>query len=268
MFRKMLAGAAALALLSSSALAAQDWGFISTVGDPDPVTYFDLADPAGSQTPAGFVDGNFNRGMEFFSPDEFYYVVTTDALNDPDDRGLWVWKENTNTQLFVNPFSDSSDGDIALSGDGDTLFWLLDDGSPTDTLYKYEGLISGNISLTRIGETGVTGGRGLAMQAGTGKLFMIDSSTDELYTVSTTDGSSASIGALGVNVGSIGSMDFGGDGTLVHSDGGELYSIDLTSGAATALGDLGTNAAALSFRVPEPATGALLALTLLFVRRR
>jgi hypothetical protein len=110
--RKICASVMVLALtLAPTAMAQLDWGVISTIGDPDPVTAFDLANPGGSNTPLGHVDGNFNRGMDFDSPDSFYYFVSTDALNDPNDRGLWYWNNNVNTQLFHTPFSDGGDGD-------------------------------------------------------------------------------------------------------------------------------------------------------------
>jgi len=50
--------------LAGTASAANDWSVISTAGDPDPVTSFDLANPSGTATGIGFVDGNFNRGKD------------------------------------------------------------------------------------------------------------------------------------------------------------------------------------------------------------
>ncbi len=265
---------AAFALVGGAAYgsSALSWGIISTTGDPDPITVFDLADPAGSQANLGFVDGNFNRGMDFDSENSFYYFVSTDSLNDAGDRGLWYWNNGTNTQLFNTPFSDSGDGDATLSNDASTFYVTVDDGDATsgDSLYAFTNL-GGVVSFNEIGETGLTQFIGIAMHPITGILYGYDASTEGLYTISTTDGSTTLIGLSGESVGAIGGMDFSADGgTLLLADGSDvLFSIDISDGSMTNVGDLlGPNVSALSFRVPTPGAAALLGLGGLATLRR
>jgi hypothetical protein len=239
-----------------------DWGFISTAGDPDPVTAFDLADPGNSNVGLGFVDGNFNRGMDFNSQNSFYYFVSTDSLNDPGDRGLWYWDNNVNTQLATIGFSDSGDGDATLSNDFNSLFVTVDDddGIAGDSLYVFNDLGGAN-SFTEIGETGLSSLIGLAMDPVSGLLYGYDSGTEALYTISTADGSVTLIGESGESLGAIGGMDFSADGsTLLLAVAGNLYTVDKTNGLLTGAGDVELNTSALSFRVPGPSSLALLAL--------
>lgn len=249
-----------------------NWGIISTTGDPDPITVFDLANPSGSQQNLGFVDGNFNRGMDFDSENSFYYFVSTDSLNDPGDRGLWYWNNGVNTQLFNTPFSDSGDGDATLSNDASTFYVTVDDGDGIggDSLYAFTNL-GGVVSFSEIGETGLTQFIGIAMHPITGILYGYDASTEGLYTISTTDGSTTLIGLSGESVGAIGGMDFSADGgTLLLADGSDvLFSININDGSMTNVGDLlGPNVSALSFRVPTPGSVALLGLGGMVALRR
>lgn len=254
--------AAALAC-AGAAHAQLNWAFISTAGDPDPVTAFDLNNPGGSNTLLGHVDGNFNRGMDFDSFDSFYYYVSTDSLNDPGDRGLWYWNNNVNTQLFNTPFSDAGDGDATLSNDGSRFFVTTNDGDATagDSLYAFNNL-GGAITFTEIGETGLTDLIGIAMHPTTGVLYGYDAATEGLYTISLTDAMPTLVGLSGQAVGSIGGMDFSADGsTLLLADGSDvLFKIDITNGSMVPAGDVLLNVSALSFRVPSPGAAALLAL--------
>jgi hypothetical protein len=255
------------AALATGAMAADDWGFISTAGSPDTAYTFDLTSPAAI-TPLGPVDGNFNRGMDFDSPDSFYYYVSTDALNDPGDKGLWYWKNGVNTQLFANSFVDGTDGDLALSNDGDKAYITVDEGDDV-ALWVYEGLISGSITLTKVGLTGLgTNFPGLAMDPRDGKLYGMNGN-DSFYQIDTTSGAAALIGAAGSTINAIGGMDFTPDGsTLLFADGSdEFLKIDPTTGVGSPSGDTPQNISALSFRVPEPAS-ALMLLGLALLRRR
>ncbi|MEO0483282.1 MAG: DUF4394 domain-containing protein [Planctomycetota bacterium] len=270
--RRFAAASAAMLSLCAGTTLAQDWGVISTVGDPDPVTGFDLADPIGSQVSLGFVDGNFNRGMDFDSPNSFYYYVSTDILNDPGDRGLWRFDNGVNTQLFEAPFEDSGDGDASLSADGSTFYVSVDDddGIGGDSLYAFTNL-NGTPSFTEIGETGLSQLIGIAVHPTTGVLYGYDSDTEALYTISTADGSATLVGASNEDLAAIGGMDFNADGsTLLLADNGtELFTVDINTGALTSAGDPGLNISALSFRVPTPGTVSLaLGATLIAARRR
>jgi len=259
-----------LGIGSAAAVAQDDWGIISTAGDPDPVNVFDLANP-GVTTQIGTVDGNFNRGMDFDSRDSFYYYVSTDSLNDPGDRGLWYWNNNVNTQLFNTPFNDSGDGDATLSNDRTRFFVATDDGDATtgDSLYVFENL-GGAVSFTEIGETGLSQVIGLAMDPVSGQLYGYDSSTESLYIIDQTDASPRLVGGSGQSFGAIGGMDFSGDGSiLLLSVAGDLYTVDKDSGGVTASGDAILNVSALSYRIPEPTSLALLAVAAaLGLRRR
>jgi hypothetical protein len=266
-----------LALLAAmscapAAMAQNDWGFISTAGDPDPITSFDLANPGGSNVLMGNVDGNFNRGMDFDTFNSFYYFVSTDSLNDPGDRGLWYWNNGVNTQLAGISFSDSGDGDMSLSNDFSRVFITVDDGDATsgDSLYVYDNL-GGAITLTEIGETGLSQIMGLAMDPLSGLLYGYDSSTEGLYTISTTDATPTLVGLSGESIAAIGGMDFSADGqTLLLADDGDLlFRVNKNNGLMTSAGDVGLNVSALSYRnVPTPGAIALLGVAGLISRRR
>lgn len=257
--------------VAGTASAQLDWAVISTAGDPDPVTAFDLANPGGSNTLLGHVDGNFNRGMDFDSPNSFYYYVSTDSLNDPGDRGLWYWDNNVNTQLATIPFDDSGDGDATLSNDFSRFFVTTNDGdaTPGDSLYVFDNL-GGAVTFTEIGETGLSDLIGIAMDPVSGNLYGYDGSTEALYIIDTTTGQPTLVGFSGQTIAAIGGMDFSGDGSvlLLADDNDILFTIDKSNGMMTPAGDVGLNVSALSFRVPEPTTLALLALGGLVALRR
>lgn len=267
-----IAALAAVGAIGASAQAqALNWGVISTAGDPDPIHVFDLANPIGTQTQIGNVDGNFNRGMDFDSYNSFYYYVSTDTLNQPGDRGLWRWNNGVNTQLFNTGFSDSGDGDASLSRDGNTFYVTTNDGDATagDSLYAFNN-INGAVSFTEIGETGLTDLIGIAVDPLTGVLYGYDGGTEALYTISTFDGSATLVGFSGQSIGSIGGMDFSADGsTLLLADGSDvLFTINTADGSMTMAGDMSLNVSALSYRVPSPASALPMALLAFAGRRR
>ena len=239
-----------LALTGHATAQQLDWGFISTTGDPDPITVFDLANPGGSNSTLGFVDGNFNRGMDFDTADTFYYYVSTDALNQPGDRGLWRWDNGTNTQLFNTPFSDSGDGDATLSEDNTIFYVSTDNGvAPTgDSIYAFENL-NGAVTFTEIGETGLSQLIGLAVHPVTGVMYGYDSSSEALYTIDRSNAVPTFVGGSGLSLAAIGGMDFNEDGSvLLLTSGRTLYSVSTSDGALTLVGDLILNTSALSFR--------------------
>ncbi|MEM7671063.1 MAG: hypothetical protein AAF317_18395, partial [Pseudomonadota bacterium] len=190
---------AALVAVSGTVHAQADWGIISTAGSPDPVSAFDLANPAGPNPVLGFVDGNFNRGMDFISRNSFYYYVSTDTLNDPGDRGLWFFDNGVNTQLATTSFSDAGDGDATYDPATDTFYVTTNDqdGTDGDSLYAFSNL-GGVPTFTEIGETGLGGFIGIAVNPADGLLYGYDTDTDALYTIDTTDGSTSLIGASGL----------------------------------------------------------------------
>lgn len=257
-----------VAAIGGAAVAQLDWAFISTAGDPDPVTAFDLSNPGASNTNIGFVDGNFNRSMDFYSFDAFYYFVSTDALNDPGDRGLWRWDNGVNTQLTTIGFSDSGDGDGTYSNG--TYYVSVDDGDATsgDSIYAFSNL-NGAVTFTEIGETGLTQLIGLAIDPTDGTMYGYDSATESLYTISTTDGTPTLVGASGMTLGAIGGMDFNANGsTLLLSSGDDLFTVSTSDGLLASAGNIGLNSSALSFRVPTPGAAAILGAGGLLVLRR
>jgi len=261
---KCFAACVALSATAGAASAQNDWGFISTTGDPDPITVFDLENPGASNTSFGNVATNFNRGMDFDTVDSFYYYVSTDALNDPGQRGLWYFDEGINTQLATIPFSDSGDGDATLSANGSTFFVTTDDGDATtgDSLYAFSNL-GGVPTFTEIGETGLSQIIGLAVNPVTGIMYGYDSSTEALYTIDPEDGTPTLVGTSGMSLAAIGGMDFSADGsTLLLSSGRNLFTVNTSDGSLTAAGDALLNISALSYRapIPAPATATLLAL--------
>jgi hypothetical protein len=247
-----------------------DWGIISTTGDPDPVHAFDLANPGASNVQLGLVQTNNNRGMDFFSRDGFYYFVSTDALNTPGERGLWRWDNGVTTQLFSHGFSDGGDGDATLSRDNTRFFVTVDDQDATtgDSLYVFDNL-SGTPTFTEIGETGLGTLFGLAIDPVSGVMYGVNGGDDALYTIDTTTGVPTLVGPVGQTLGAIGGMDFSADGqTLLLSDAGELFRIDKTTGVGTPAGDTTRNDSALSYRVPEPASLSIVALSAVMALRR
>jgi hypothetical protein len=262
--------AAVLAASATTVLADLDWGIISTSGDPDPVHVFDLANPGASNVLLGMTQTNNNRGMDFYSRDAFYFFVSTDALNQPGERGLWRWDNNVTTQLFNTPFSDSGDGDATLSNDNSRFFVTVDDGDTTagDSLYIYDNL-NGAVTFTEIGETGLTTLFGIAIDPISGVMYGVNGTDDSLYTINTTTGAPTLVGAVGNTLGAIGGMDFSADGsTLLLSDAGELFKIDKTTGLGTIVGDTTRNDSALSYRVPEPSAIGIVAIASLANLRR
>ena len=196
--------------------------------------------------------------------DSFYYYVSTDALNDPGQRGLWYFDEGINTQLSTIPFSDSGDGDATLSANGSTFFVTTDDGDATsgDSLYAFSNL-GGVPTFTEIGETGLSQIIGLAVNPVTGIMYGYDSSTEALYTIDPEDGTPTLVGTSGMSLAAIGGMDFSADGsTLLLSSGRNLFTVNTSDGSLTAAGDALLNISALSYRapIPAPATATLLAL--------
>lgn len=259
-----------IAIGGTPALGQLDWGFISTGGDPDFITVFDLANPGASNVNIGVTATNFNRGMDFYGVNDFYYFVSTDSLNQPGERGLWRWNSNVNTQLATIPFNDSGDGDAALSNDFTRFYVTTDDGDGTagDSLYVFNNL-NGAATFTEIGETGLSQLIGIAMDPLTGILYGYDSGTEALYTISTLDATPTLVGFSGLALGAIGGMDFSADGqTLLLSNARNLLKVNKTNGALTPAGDAILNISALSYRVPEPTTLALLALGTLATLRR
>ncbi len=263
-------GAASAFALAGAAHAQLDWGVISTTGDPDPITVFDLSNPGGSNANLGFVDGNFNRGMDFDSPTSFYYYVSTDTLNDTGDRGLWRWDNGINTQLATQSFSDSGDGDATLSNDRNTFYVSTSDGDAIDgdSIYAFQN-ITGAVSHVEIGETGLSQLIGIAMHPITNILYGYDSSTEALYTIDTSDASTELVGFSGSSLGAIGGMDFNADGSiLLLSSGDDLFTVDINDGSLEAAGNVGLNTSALSYRVPAPSSLALLGVGGLAAARR
>ena len=262
--------AAVVAAAGSAQAQNLDWGFISTAGDPDPVSVFDLANPGGTVQGIGFVDGNFNRAMDFDSENSFYYFVSTDVLNDPGDRGLWRWNNGVNTQLTTIAFSDSGDGDGTLARGNGTFYVTVDDGDNIDgdSLYAF-GNLNGVPTFTEIGETGLSQLIGLAANPITGQLVGYDSSTEALYDINAATGTATLIGFSGESIGAIGGMDWSADGsTLLLSQGDDLYLVNPTDGTLTAAGNIGANSSALSYRIPAPGALALLGLGALGAGRR
>lgn len=260
----------------SVGVAQNNWSVISTGGDPDPISTFDLNDPPGTQTGIGFVDGNFNRGMDYFAENSFYFFVSTDSLNDPGDRGLWSWVNGTNTQISTIPFSDSGDGDATFDSFTNQFFVTVDDGDATagDSLYVFAGL-DGIVSFTEVGETTLSQIIGLAIDPTDGTMYAYDSSTEGLYTINPLTGEALLVGFSGETIAAIGGMDFSADGSLlVLSSGDDIFTVDKTTGLLTAAGTLsGLNTSALAFNavavIPEPSTFALLALSsIALIRRR
>ncbi len=268
MYRTSVA-AIALVATAGAAHAQQNWGLISTTGDPDPVTVFNLANPGADQSTLGFVDGNFNRGMDFVTEDSFYYYVSTDVLNEPGDRGLWFFDNGVNTQLATVPFSDSGDGDATFDPSSNTFFVAVDDqdGTSGDSLYAWTNL-GGTPTFTEIGEIGLSQLIGLAYNPVNGLLYGYDSDTEALYTIDAGTGAPTLVGSSGLSIAAIGGMDFAPDGTLLLAEGSDLFLVDPNTGAFTAAGNTGLNASALSFRVPTPGTAALLGLGGLAAARR
>jgi len=247
-----------------------DWGIISTGGDPDPVHVFDLAAPGTSNVQIGLTQTNSNRGMDFFSRDSFYYFVSTDALNQVGERGLWRWDNGVAMQLFSHSFSDGSDGDATLSRDNARFFVTVDDQDATagDSLYAFDNL-GGTPTFTEIGETGLGTLFGIAVDPVTGVMYGVNGGDDSLYTIDTTTGAPTLVGPVGQTLGAIGGMDFSADGqTLLLSDAGELFRIDKTTGLGTPAGDTTRNDSALSYRIPEPASLSLVALAGVIALRR
>ncbi|HOW52177.1 MAG TPA: hypothetical protein PLV42_09075 [bacterium] len=103
------------------------------------------------------------------------------------------------------------------------------------------------LETTKIGDTGLTGTAGLAINPVDGKMYVTSNDTGHLYEINpATAEVIADIGAIGT--GNIPDITFGADGTLygwteslfgAATDPDDLITIDLTTGAATLVGEFG-----------------------------
>ena len=101
--------------------------------------------------------------------------------------------------------------------------------------------------------------------------FFRSGGTEALYTISLTDATPTFVGSSGESVAAIGGMDFSADGgtLLLADDNDTLFTVNKNDGSMVSAGSVGLNVSALSYRVPEPATGLLLAAAgLVLLRRR
>ena len=238
---------------TSNCNAQNNWAVIATPGSPDTVSTFDLANPGGTLNELGNVATNFNRGMDYFAADSFYYYVSTDTLNEPGDRGLWSWVNGVNTQIASVEFSDATNGDATWDEATSRFYVVVDDQDDTvgDSLYVWENIDS-SPTFTEIGETGVSAFIGLAIDPSDGTLYGYDSLDDILYTIDTTTGAVTEVGESGVAVSTVGGMDFNADGsTLVCTASTVVYTVDKSTGAFTEVGNTGLNTTTVAFIVAE-----------------
>ena len=236
---------------ASNCNAQNDWTFIATPGSPDTITTFDLANPGGTQIAIGNVATNFNRGMDYFDTDSIYYYVSTDTLNDKGDTGLWSWVSGVNTQISNVDFQDASGSDATWDAATSRFYVVVDDQDDTDgdSLYVWENIDS-SPTFTEIGETGVFAFIGLAIDPSDGTLYGYDSLDEILYTINKTTGAVTMVGASGLELSSVGGMDFNSDGsTLVLTAGNAVYTVDKTTAALTLVGNVGQNTTAVAFNL-------------------
>ncbi len=241
----------AILIWTSNCNAQNNWTFIATPGSPDAITTFDLANPGGTLNQIGNVATNFNRGMDYFATDSFYYYVSTDALNNEGDRGLWSWVDGVNTQIASVEFQDGAGSDATWDEATSRFYVVVDDQDDIDgdSLYVWENIDS-NPTFTEIGETGVISFIGIAIDPTDGTLYGYDSLDEILYTIDTTTGATTMIGGSGLSLASVGGMDFNADGsTLVLTAGNEVYTVDRKTGGLFLVGNVGQNTTAVAFNL-------------------
>lgn len=117
---------------------------------------------------------------------------------------------------------------------------------------------------TLIGITPLTGFASVAWDAGAGKLFGGDSTTDSLWEINPASGAGTLIGPFNVPAGSLGTaMAWSAThGVLAMNNAGVdgLYGIDTQTGAATLIGETGTSNMIGIAVVPEPSSLMALAV--------
>ncbi len=281
MFRTVLLGAAAL-FLAQAGFADT---FVAVNSSPFPInelTTFDPANPAAADpaSPTAILSGPFIRGIAMTDASNGWYIQTS-TTTGAGDPGFYQLIDGTPSLVAAQPFGNSSDtGGLTFSQDRSFLYAVIDPpgtGSNSDTLYRvdFDG------TYTEIGEVNILDGSGtsirisgIAVNPLDGKLYGLDGLRDQLYLISTTDGTGSVVGDLGVNLDNLTSgLDFTLDGSRLIAANNEfgvssVYEVDVTTGAITStLGVLPFSTSSIS-AIPEPASLCLIALGVGLLRRR
>jgi hypothetical protein len=171
-------------------------------------------------------------------------TVTDADFNPSADRVRIFASGGTNQNYRLVP-------DVETNGTGATPGTVIVDGTFTDA----------TVNLVGSAYTNNFDG------AGSTALYSIDTTNDRLivHSVSPQFNTVAAVGTnLGVTVGSNVGFDIAPDGTAYLTNDNTLYTVDLATGVATLAGTVsGSGLKTIAAQVPEPATGALLAVSLL-----
>ncbi|RYD47389.1 MAG: DUF4394 domain-containing protein, partial [Verrucomicrobiaceae bacterium] len=202
----------------------------------------------------GLAAGQTIIGFDFRPNTGKFYVVTKDASNA---GGLYV----------LDPATREATGFTAITGatlDG-TSFGV--DFNPTNNALRLVSNTGQNLAIsvesgTASVQTPLNGASTSAVNAAYSNnfvaatsttLYLIDSSTNAVYTQVPGSGVTTLVGALGVDPSAIGGFDIAANGralaTLTVGGQAALYSINLSTGQATAVGNIGFDGDTLGFAI-------------------
>ncbi|MEM8835653.1 MAG: hypothetical protein AAGD00_07525 [Planctomycetota bacterium] len=268
MIRNAVAAVAVLSVAGAASASVQGY-IIPTGGNPDPIFTFDLENPS-SLTQIGSAAGNFNRGMDINSPTNGFILQTSNALSNPDTRGLYKFNPTDGSVAFLaDPFGQdlAAGGDLTFDSTGSFLY-----ATSGDDLWQI-GFDGSGTLLGTIQVDGQDAGTipGLTLDPATGALIGYRSTADDIITIDPNTLTGTVVGALGINAAAVGSLDATPDGRVVLStnSSGDLWEVNTSTGAVgTLLGSTGENVSALAFEIPAPGAIGVLGLAGLAVARR
>jgi DNA-binding beta-propeller fold protein YncE len=245
--------------------------FVAVVADTDPdhLATFNTA-TVESPSPAGNLDGNFIRGIDFTGAGNGHYVAMQSVNDSP--AGFFQIRAGVASKVADVPFETSALGDLTYNANQDGMYAALN--PPGQPCSLYEVSLAGQ--FTHVGRIIVKGSgtadiSGLAMDPVGGVLYGLDNRTNSLIRIDPANGQAMIVGdGLGMPINFAGAMDFAYDGSGLYfsSNAGKVYEVDPKTGlAGTALGQLPFAVSAMA-AVPEPAALALLALGAVLLRRR
>jgi DNA-binding beta-propeller fold protein YncE len=215
--------------------------------------------------------------IDTFGPFGLAHDPNSDTLyltNQVDDRLYTVNQTTGESTPIGNPGDIGANAPHGLAYDPNANILYMSD-TETNQLFRVNTANGVGISIGPFG--GPFGGvEGLGFDADANILYGLSDLSDEILTINTTTGAAASL-ALSLPSGTWGGLDYDSELNVLWATNRtdrNLYRIDPVALTFTAIGSTqgsgsSTSVHGLAFKIPEPATGVLLAgFALLGLRRR